>query len=67
VLYPVPSILRWSLQLSIFIALMVPLFNEVSLAIGSQTSFEVVMDQGKHLEIGAALSTMKQLLFGASP
>lgn len=67
VLYPLPSILRWSLQLSIFIALMIPLFNEVSIAIGSRTSFDIVMEQARHLEVGAALSTMKQLLFGASP
>lgn len=62
--YPIPSILRWSLQLSIFIALMIPLFNEISLAIGSQTSFDVVISQAKQLEVGAALSTMKTILFG---
>ncbi|MGJ7488600.1 hypothetical protein ACSFA2_25265 [Variovorax sp. LT2P21] len=67
VLYPVPSVLRWSLQLSIFIALVIPLFNEVALAIGSRTSFDVVVAQARQLEVGAALSTMKQLLFGVSP
>lgn len=67
VLHPIPSILRWSLQLSIFIALVIPLFNEVSLAIGSRTSFDVVMAQARELEVSAALSTMKQLLFGTSP
>lgn len=66
VLFPVPSVLRWSLQLSIFIALVVPLFDEVSLAIGSRTSFDVVLAQARQLDVGAALSTMKQLLFGVS-
>lgn len=64
--YPIPSILRWSLQLSILLALMIPLFNEVALAIGSQTSFDVVVFQAKHLDIGGALSTMKTILFGVS-
>jgi hypothetical protein len=64
-LYPVPSILRWSLQLSIFIALMIPLFNEAAVAIGSRTSFDMVLEQARHLEVGAALSTMKQILFGS--
>ena len=56
-----------SLQLSIFVALVIPLFDEVSLAMGSRTSFDIVMAHAKHLEVGAALSTMKQVLFGTSP
>jgi hypothetical protein len=64
VLDPVPTVLRWSLQLSIFVALMIPLFDEVANALGASIPFEVVMNQAKNLEIGAALSTMKQLLFG---
>jgi hypothetical protein len=66
VLGPVPTVLRWSLQLSIFFALMIPLFNEVAIALGAKTPFEVVMAQAKNLEISAALSTMKQVLFGVS-
>jgi len=43
---------------------MIPLFNEVSLAIGSGTSFYIVIAQARQMNVGAALSTMKQLLFG---
>lgn len=63
-LHPIPNVLRWSLQLSIFVALMIPLFNEVATALGAGTPFEVVMAQAKDFQIGAALSTMKQILFG---
>lgn len=64
ILRPVPNVLRWSLQLSIFFVLMVPLFNEVALSLGAKIPFEAVMLQAKNLEIGEALSTMKQILFG---
>ena len=63
-LRPVPTVLRWSIQLSIFLALMIPLFNEISFALGHRTSFEEVMAQAKELEFGVALSTMKKILFG---
>ncbi|WP_163878354.1 hypothetical protein [Rhizobium laguerreae] len=65
VLQQVPSVLRWSLELSVFIALMIPLFNEASAAIGSQTTFETVLHASKNFDIGEALSAMKATLFSA--
>ena len=65
-LSPVPNVLRWSIQLSIFFALMVPLFNEVALGLGSNTQFDTLVQQAKHLEISRALAMMKEVLFGTS-
>jgi hypothetical protein len=65
ILGPVPSILRWSIQLSIFIALMIPLFNEVSHILGSDLTFANVFASAKALRIGEAIGKVKMILFGA--
>lgn len=65
VLSPIPSILRWSIQLSIFIALMIPLFNEVSRALGSDLTFHAVFESAKALRIGEAIGKVRMILFGA--
>jgi hypothetical protein len=60
----IPNVLRWSIQLSIFVVLMVPLFNEVAVGLGSSTQFDTSVQQGKHFHVSKALATMKELLFG---
>jgi hypothetical protein len=65
VLGPVPSVLRWSIQLSIFIALMIPLFNEASRALGSDITFHAVFESAKALRIGEAIGKVRMILFGA--
>lgn len=65
ILGPVPSVLRWSVQLSIFIALMIPLFNEISHMLGSDLAFANVLESAKGLRIGEAIGKVKQILFGA--
>lgn len=66
ILSPVPSVLRWSLQLSVFVALMIPLFDEVARTLGSGFVFDTLIRQAAHLELGEALATLKQLLFGVA-
>lgn len=66
ILSPVPSVLRWSLQLSVFVALMIPLFDEVARSMGSGLVFETLVRQTSQLELGNALATLKQLLFGTA-
>jgi hypothetical protein len=63
---PLPDILRWSIQLSIFVVLLGPLFDEIEASFGSKVTFADVLQQAEHLHIFAAMfSIMKRLLFGA--
>ncbi len=63
-LAPVPNILRWSIQLSIFLALMLPLFNETTQVLGSALSFSEVVDSARRLDLQGALEQMHAVLFG---
>ncbi|WP_439585164.1 hypothetical protein [Dyadobacter bucti] len=65
IIRPVPNILRWSLQLSIFITLMIPLFNELASTLGASSSFETVLAHAKKFEISEALALMRLILFGS--
>jgi hypothetical protein len=60
----IPTVLKWAIQLSIFAALLAPLFNEIAASFGSNVHFADVMMEARHLRFGSMLSTMKQLLFG---
>ncbi len=60
---PVPNILRWSIQLSIFVALMIPLFNETAYLLGSSMTFDDLIKSAKHLDLSGALIQMKELIF----
>jgi hypothetical protein len=65
VLGPLPDILRWSIQLSIFATLLGPLFNEIAASFGSSITFADILREAEHLHFGATLSLMHQLLFGS--
>ncbi|WP_457798922.1 hypothetical protein [Methylocystis sp. S23] len=60
----VPSILRWSIQISIFLALFIPLFDEIILALGSNRSFNEVLTLAKQYDLSGMLAVMKEILFG---
>ena len=64
-LSPVPSILRWSMQLSIFIVLMIPLFNEASFALGSSVTFDSIIGTAPSMELSETLGKIKTILFGS--
>jgi hypothetical protein len=66
VLGPVPNVLRWSLQLSIFVALMIPLFDEVIRGLGSSMTFESVIAHARSLELGEALASLKAAMFAGA-
>ncbi len=51
---PVPDILRWSIQLSIFAVLLVPLFNELALSFGSHIAFGHVLKEAERLHFARA-------------
>lgn len=60
---PLPEVLLWSIQLSIFFVLVGPLFNEIAASFGSGTTFNDVLREASHLHIGAMLSMMRHILF----
>ena len=66
ILSPLPDILRWSIQLSIFTTLLGPLFNEIAVSLGSNITFAVVLTEGRHLHFAKMLSLMRDILFSGS-
>jgi hypothetical protein len=62
---PLPNILQWSIQVSIFLALLAPLFNEISFSFGSHITFNDIFTDVKHLHFAAMLSKMRQILFSS--
>ncbi|VVO50382.1 hypothetical protein PS862_00281 [Pseudomonas fluorescens] len=59
----IPNILRWSIQLSIFLALMVPLFNETAHLLGSDTTFDSIVELAKHLDLSGIIEKMREIMF----
>ena len=59
-----PSILRWSIQLSLFYILLGPLFDEIAISFGSTTRFSEIMREIEHFQFSYMFATMRQLLFG---
>ncbi len=64
VLGPLPSVLRWAIQLSIFAALLGPLFNEIGASFGSSVTFAAILREASHLQFSKMLTLMHSLLFG---
>jgi hypothetical protein len=64
VLSQAPSILRWSIQLSLFYVLLAPLFDEISIAFGSTTRFAEIVRELEHFQFSHMFAAMRQLLFG---
>jgi putative exporter of polyketide antibiotics len=60
----IPNILRWSIQISIFIALFVPLFDEIAASLGSDYRFRDLFRQAMHLDLSRVLTTLRSILFG---
>lgn len=64
-LSPVPSILHWSIRVSIFIAILVPFFDQICNLSGSNDTFNSIAKAASHGEIATAIARIKNiLLFG---
>jgi len=61
---PLPTILDLLLRIGIFFAIMVPLFNEIAIVLGSNTDFNHVYQNIKHFEFRQSLVDIRQILFG---
>lgn len=65
ILGPAPNILRWSIQLSLFVALMIPLFDETAHLLGSSFVFEDLLDSAKSADLQGILLKLQNILFKA--
>jgi hypothetical protein len=64
ILHPLPNLLDWAIRVVIFGALVVPLFDEVATALGSDFTFSSVWESARELNFGEAVSRVKVILFG---
>lgn len=62
-LSPLPTIIDLFLRLSLFIALLIPLFNETALLLGATTDFSQVFDKIKNWQFSQAVQELKTILF----
>ncbi|MFD3000403.1 hypothetical protein ACFS7Z_08540 [Pontibacter toksunensis] len=62
-LIPLPSILDLVVRLSIFIVLIIPLFKETALLLGSNIEFHNILGNVREWEFSAALKSLKNILF----
>lgn len=63
VLGPLPGILDLFVRLSLFIALLIPLFNESAVLLDSSISFNDVVENVKHWRFTEALEQLRSILF----
>jgi hypothetical protein len=62
ILSPFPTILKIIIEISIFFALMVPIFNETAILLNSDKSFESVSKEFSKLHVGKAIDTVRQII-----
>jgi hypothetical protein len=63
VLGPLPTILELFVGLSLFIALLIPLFNETAVLLGSNTNFSDVFENVKSWNFSEAVKQIREILF----
>ncbi|MFD2937084.1 hypothetical protein [Spirosoma flavum] len=62
ILSPLPTILKIIVEISIFFALMIPIFNETAILLGSDKSFQSVSKEFSKFHIEAAIDSVKQII-----
>lgn len=62
VFYPIAGIFRWSIELFVFVALVLPFFDEVILALGSPASGKDVIDQFFNFEFSNAVKALRDII-----
>ncbi|HEV2802293.1 MAG TPA: hypothetical protein VGW12_17610 [Pyrinomonadaceae bacterium] len=63
ILSPLPQILRLAVNAFLLFAVLAPFFNQQSGLLGSQLTFDSIIDSLKHLSIGGAVEKIRQILF----
>lgn len=63
ILSPLPQILRLAVNAFLLFAVLAPFFNQQSGLLGSQLTFDSIIDSLKQLSIGGAVEKIRQILF----
>jgi len=63
ILSPLPTIIKIIIEISIFVAVMIPIFNETAALLGSDKSFTDVLQNFSHFEINKAIDDVRSILF----
>ena len=64
VLYPLPEIGRWAVELVVIVVVLVPFFNVLSSSLGSNLTFEAILESLKQLNVGEAVQKVRSLVMG---
>ncbi len=59
---PLPSLVDWSIRLSIFTAVVVPLFDETAATLGSALRFSDLLGPMRHWEVSVAVQRLHDLI-----
>ncbi|GAB2843264.1 hypothetical protein GCM10027277_08320 [Pseudoduganella ginsengisoli] len=65
-LYPVPHLLNWAVRISIFVAIIIPFFNEMAAYLGSKDTFDSLLLSARQLNVGEAIAKLQAIL-GRNP
>lgn len=65
ILGPIPNLCNWAVRVSIFIALVIPFFNELAMHLGSKENFESIFSHLRHLDIVGTITLLKNMLFSS--
>jgi len=61
-LYPIPSILHWAVELVLFTALVIPFFDSIAKMLGSSVTLDSIILSAKHFDIGEAVRKAQSLV-----
>ena len=61
---PLPYLAEWAIRLSIFVALLIPFFDQILGYLGSSYSFESFYEAAKELDLAKLIAQLKTLLPG---
>jgi len=64
VLYPLPEIGRWAVELAVIVVVLVPFFDQLSGSLGSSLTFDAILQSLKQLNVGEAVHKVRTLVIG---
>lgn len=64
-LYPLPSIIHIAVEVSLFGAILIPLFNELAAQMGSPVTFGAIAKELSHLQFADAIQLVRGVVFGS--
>lgn len=62
---PLPSIIHWAIRVSIFVAILIPFFDQISHLLGSNETFGSLTAAAKQGDVPSVIARLKELLLGS--